>query len=236
MGRRGSGAARPPAEYDTATLVLATALTMVTGATDALGLNLLGGVFTSVMTGNLVLLGQSVGRGDLELAASAATALAGYAVGVLGGSKVTGAPGPGRPRRPFRVTLALGAELLLLCGFLVLWAPTAGRPDGVARLTLLIVAALAMGVQSGLVHGIGIAGLSTTYLTGTLTVVLADLATARRLRRRSLVLLAALVTGAAGGGLLVAHAPAAAPALPVGLLALTVLAAAVILPRIRPPA
>ncbi|HEX5292883.1 MAG TPA: DUF1275 family protein, partial [Streptosporangiaceae bacterium] len=41
---------------------LMVALTLVTGATDAVAFTRLGNVFTSVMTGNMVLLGVAVGR------------------------------------------------------------------------------------------------------------------------------------------------------------------------------
>ena len=43
-------------------------LTFLTGCADAIGFLALGGAFASVMTGNMVLLGLSAGRGDADLA------------------------------------------------------------------------------------------------------------------------------------------------------------------------
>ena len=48
----------------------------------------LGGVFTSVMTGNIVLWGLAAARGSLTLASHTAVSIAGYIVGVAGGTWV----------------------------------------------------------------------------------------------------------------------------------------------------
>src|SRR5256885_8370370 len=69
-----------------------------------------------------------------------------------------------------------------------------------------------MGIQSAAVRELG--GMSTTYLTGTLTAVITELATRDRKPglARSLGVLAAVVSGAVGGGLVAEHAPAWLPA------------------------
>ncbi|MEZ0070831.1 DUF1275 family protein [Planotetraspora sp. GP83] len=205
-------------------LVLATALTAATGATNAISFIGLGGVFTSVMTGNLVLLGLSAGRPDAALAANAAGAIAGFAAGVLAGGRIVGPSARGHPGWTVRVAAVLGCELVLFGLFLGTWAAAGGRPAGAERLVLAVVAAFAMGVQSAAVRTFGIPGLSTTFFTGTLTGVLAGLVTGGRVFWDSVVLLAALVAGAAGGGWLVLHALPAAPALPMALLAFTLAA------------
>ncbi len=67
----------------------------------------------------------------------------------------------------------------------------------------------------------GVPGLSTTYLTGTLTVMVGDLVQPGRSSanlRRSLPILLAVVAGAAAGGALVTNAPRAAPAVPLAVL------------------
>jgi uncharacterized membrane protein YoaK (UPF0700 family) len=63
---------------------------------------------------------------------------------------------------------------------------------------------------------LNVSGLSTTYLTGTLTTLVQSLTTTRRLKGggRSLCLLLALVCGAAIGAALAVQVPAAAPAVP----------------------
>jgi uncharacterized membrane protein YoaK (UPF0700 family) len=60
-------------------------LTIGTGGTDVLALTRLGGVFASVMTGNLVLLCLSAARTSGTLAGHTAVAIGGYVVGVATG-------------------------------------------------------------------------------------------------------------------------------------------------------
>lgn len=196
----------------------AVALTVATGAMDAISFLALGGVFTSVMTANLSLLGISAGAQDPGRARDAAVAVTGFIVGALLSARIV------RGERPVRRTRwALGVEALALGGLWAGWATAGGHPGGGARLGLLAVAAFAMGGQSGLVRAVGPPGMSTTYLTGTLTGLLVDVARDGRVRWVSVALLAALVVGAALGGLLVTYAAPAAPALPAGLVALVLL-------------
>ncbi|MFI0776805.1 YoaK family protein [Streptomyces sp. NPDC021212] len=203
----------------------AVALTVATGAMDAISFLALGGVFTSVMTANLSLLGISAGAQDPGRARDSAVAVAGFIVGALLSARIVRG---GRPVR--RTRWALGVEVLALGGLWAGWATAGGHPGGGLRLGLLAVASLAMGGQSGLVRATGPPGMSTTYLTGTLTGLLVDMARDGRVRWVSVALLAALVAGAALGGLLVTHAAPVAPALP------TVLVALVLLVSFVPPA
>jgi uncharacterized membrane protein YoaK (UPF0700 family) len=122
------------------------------------------------------------------------------------------------------VPTALLVELVLLAGFTVGWELTGGAPHGGAQLVLLAVAAAAMGTQSAAARGFG-AWVSTTYMTGTLTGVVAALVTARRpagVRWREVSLLVALAAGAALGGLLIANAAAGLPAVPLTALVLVI--------------
>jgi uncharacterized membrane protein YoaK (UPF0700 family) len=68
--------------------------------------------------------------------------------------------------------------------------------------------------------------MSTTYLTGTLTAVVAELATRDRKPgvARSLGVLAAIVSGAAAGGVVAERAPAWLPAVILAPLAVVVIA------------
>ncbi|GII31496.1 YoaK family protein [Planotetraspora mira] len=199
--------------------ILATALTFATGATNAISFFGLGGVFTSVMTGNLVLLGLAVGRPDATLAAHATGAIAGFVAGVLAGSHVIGRTGPGHPGWGVRVAVVLGAEFLMLAGLLGVWAAEGGHPTGGMRLTLAGVASLAMGAQSAVVRTFGIPGLSTTFFTGTLTGVVAGLVTEGRVQWHNVVLLTSVAVGAAAGGWMVDHGGPYGPVVPVALLA-----------------
>ncbi|WP_237554725.1 YoaK family protein [Streptomyces sp. SID4948] len=188
-------------------------LTMAAGAVNAIGFVALGGVFTSVMTANMGLLGLAAGSGRAGLAGHSLVAIAGFVAGVPIGGRLAAT----RRGRPAGVRAALAVELVILCGITAGWASQGGRPDGTARLVLLAAAALAMGCQSGTIHVAAPAGVSTTYLTGSLTSVLRELATSGVFRARTALVVVMLPLGALFGGLAVSRAREAAPAVPAAL-------------------
>jgi len=189
-------------------------LTFVTGIADALGVLALGGAFSSVMTGNMVLLGLSAGTLDAQLAISASSAIGAYVVGVLVGSRVAGVPDPSDPVWPRQVTWALSVELVAILAFLVLWEVLLEDGfDGSAQLLMLMVLAGALGVQGSAVQRFGVPGLSSTYLTGTLTTLIAGVS-ARRPWPSLLPgakLLVAPIVGAGVGAAVAVHIPRLAP-------------------------
>ena len=73
--------------------LLVVVLTLVTGVTDAIGFTRLGGVFTSVMTGNMVLMGVAVGRADALLALHVGVAFCAYVIGGFAGAHIAGIAG-----------------------------------------------------------------------------------------------------------------------------------------------
>lgn len=202
---------------------LIVSLTLVTGMADALAFTRLGGVFTSVMTGNMVLMGLSAGQRDLAGLEHAAVAVAAYVVGVMIGGKVSGVSGDDDPIWPVRVTAALVAEFGLFLAFNIAWWVQDAHVGAAERTALLVLTTLAMGVQSSAVIRLNLSGLSTTFLTGTLTQVAR--AVAHRnftgTGRPALVLLA-LPTGAAIGGVLAEEAPVVAALPPLLILAVAV--------------
>lgn len=208
--------------------ILLLALTAVTGAMDATGFLRLGDVFTSVMTGNMVLLGLAVGSSDGVLALHIGVAFAGYVTGVLLGSLIM--RGVQQRLLPAAAAVALGVELALIAAFTVLWEFTGGHPSAAPQLTLLAVAAIALGIQSTAVRQLGVPGASTTYMTGTLTDLIAAVGGARRLDGWAAGRLLALIGGAAIGTLLLEVSGRVAPALPLALL-VGVLVATLVLRR-----
>jgi len=192
---------------------LMVALTFVTGMTDAIGLVRLGGVFTSVMTGNMVFLGTAAGEHSLSIAGHVGLAFVAYAVGAMCGARVAGRPAPDGRLWPTSVTRALTVELCLFVVFAVCWELSNGRPGAGLGLCLLATNAVALGIQSSAVLRLGISGLSTTYLTGTLTAVLVALASREPSREalRSTAILFGLVVGAAAGAALTLSVPRLAP-------------------------
>src|ERR1700744_4317924 len=69
-------------------LYLVGLLTFASGCVDAVTLTVIGGAFTSVITGNLILVGRGLGTSTLEPALHAIMAVAGYVAGVAIGSRL----------------------------------------------------------------------------------------------------------------------------------------------------
>jgi uncharacterized membrane protein YoaK (UPF0700 family) len=191
-------------------------LAVVSGAIDAIGFVGLGGAFTSVMTGNMVLLGLGAGTGNGTLVAHAALAIAAFVLGCVVGARVAGTHQPGDGVWPPAVTRALIVELGVLLLFAIGWEATGGHPSESMKLLLLAVNAVVLGMQSSTTQRFGVSGLSTTYLTGTLTGVAIRLASGGGLREAagSTQILVALIAGAVAGGALTLHAPIFAPLVP----------------------
>jgi hypothetical protein len=119
--------------------VIAILLTFASGASDVASYTRLGGVFTSVMTGNIAIFGLSLARGSVPLALHIGTAFAGYVTGVAVGTRVAWHPtahhvktGPGGSGRdwPPHATLALLIEMVLFAGVTAGWELTGSRPAG----------------------------------------------------------------------------------------------------------
>jgi uncharacterized membrane protein YoaK (UPF0700 family) len=208
----------------------AVALTVGTGGIDVVSFTRLGGVFTSVMTANIVLLGLSIARASGTLAGHAAVSIGCYVAGVAAAARSIGPAPPeppeppappagrwadsGRTPWPARVTAVFGAELLLLAGLTAGWEVTGGHPSGGGQYLLQGIAAVAMGMQSAAVRGVGADEFSTTYLTGQLTKLVSTLVTPGRPRWPGWQMagpLLALIGGAVLSGVLIAGAPDAIP-------------------------
>jgi uncharacterized membrane protein YoaK (UPF0700 family) len=225
--------------------LIAVALTFASGAADVASFTRLGNVFTSVMTGNIVLWGLSAARGSLTLALHTVVAIGGYIVGVAAGtliahgvraaadpegdaSRAGARTGARTGTLPSHVMWALRAELTLLAGFTVGWEVSGASPASWAQFCLLATLAAAMGVQSSAVKDMGLTEVSTTYLTGTLTGLVSSLVspgqdTPHGIRRFGVLI--GLVAGASLCGLLVATAADGVPALPLAALVTTLVLA-----------
>jgi uncharacterized membrane protein YoaK (UPF0700 family) len=220
--------------------LIAIALTFGSGAMDVASFTRLGGVFTSVMTGNIVLSGLAVAQRSLPLASHTVVSIAGYIAGVAGGTwlahgfKAVSQAKPDDDENrasvlPGHVNWALFAELILLAGFTVGWEITGADPAGWAQFCLLAVASAAMGVQASAVNEMGLTHVSTTFLTGTLTGLVSSLVSPGKETQygvRRFGVLIGLAAGAGLCGLLVATAADAVPALPLAALITTLVLAA----------
>jgi uncharacterized membrane protein YoaK (UPF0700 family) len=135
-------------------------LTGAAGYVDAISYLALGRVFTANMTGNTVLLGLALVQGDTDGAGRALLALGGFLAGGAVGAWIAYR---GRLEQPWPrgVTLALIVEGILLAGL------ASDRTDSLA--VRVVLAAVAMGIQSSAARRLDVLGVATTFVTGTLT-------------------------------------------------------------------
>lgn len=202
------------------------ALTFAAGAVDAIVFLRLD-VFTAVMTGNIVLLGLAIGQGAFRNALRSFVALAAYAGGVLGAARLVGAEAHDAVWRG-HVTQAFAIETGLHAVFLGGWIASDARPDGLAAAALIAVSGVAMGIQAATARTLA-PGLTTTYVTGTLTALLSELSALGAIgpdaRRRAAIVLS-LAFGAVAGAVALVTVPLVAPALPLAVIGIVVLVAA----------
>jgi uncharacterized membrane protein YoaK (UPF0700 family) len=213
-------------------------LTLVAGAVDAVSYLGLGRVFTANMTGNLVLLGLAIGQGQALDALRSVVAFLGFAAGAGLGGWVVGAGQGGEQREhwPSKVTAVLSVEFLLLATFWVGWLLSGPQPPNATLEVLTALSAAAMGVQSAAGRRLAVAGVSTTYVTGTLVTLMAELASLARRQPgagRWVGVLVALLFGATLATVLMQYARPAAPVLPLLVLGCIVAAAAAAFPPHR---
>lgn len=201
-------------------------LAINSGATDAIGFLALGGAFSSVMTGNMVLFGLSLAKVDQSLTRLTTTSILGFVLGCAIGARLAGVPQPDDGTWPIQVSRTLALQTLLCFGGAIGWWLSGPHRTHSAQMLLLSASALSLGMQSSTVQRLGEGGLSTTYLTGTLTGLVAKLATGGSLNsiRRSMFLLLGLIGGAVIGAVLVRRAPDCVPLAELVPLVVTLLA------------
>ncbi len=203
-------------------------LTLVAGYMDALSFLGLDGVFTANMTGNLVILGLAAGQAAELRALGCAAAFASFAVGAALAARLIGPPPP-RGMWPVRVTVALGVEGAVLVGFATGWHVVGSELSLPRLMGLTATAAFAMGIQSATAQRLGVAGVSTTYVTGTLTTLMSEVAARSGAAARWLrwaAVLVALALGAVLGAVMLVNAASLAPVVPALLVAAVTAAAA----------
>lgn len=186
-----------------------------------------------------MLVGLALGDADSHTALRAALAVAGFALGVLIAARALG-PVRAADRWPARAPAVLVGIAVVQAGFLAGWIAIDGRPEGIELGLLACASAVAMGGQSAATRAWH-TGIVTTYVSGTLTMLLGDLAEssgARPDQLRRLSVIAAVAGGATLGAVMLTHAHGSVPVVPVSLTALVAIAAAT-LPRTpagqRPP-
>jgi uncharacterized membrane protein YoaK (UPF0700 family) len=188
------------------------ALTVAAGSADAVSYLGLGRVFTANMTGNLVLLGVAIGQGQVAASLRSVIAFACFGMGVLVGARAT-ERSTETAVWPTSVTLVVVAELGLLVAFTAGWEIAGDRPTVLALDVLIALSAGAMGMQTAAARRLSVAGVATTFVTGTLTSLIAELASVgpdwARSRRWAATLACIVIGAAAGAALFIAWRPGA---------------------------
>lgn len=221
--------------------VLLVALTVATGAVDAVSWLAFDKVFSAFMTGNIVLLGFGVAGAAGPPVLRSAVSLAGFGTGATLGGRIV-SPEASEETWPRRVTTALALVVLVEAAFLAVWVVVDARPSSATATALIAISALAMGTQTVAIFSLGVRAVFTTAATATWAALMGDLsdwAQSRNERRRLALVLAALFAGAVAGGLLIDNAPIWAPVLPLTLTAGVVTLAALrfgdeLAPRAQP--
>jgi uncharacterized membrane protein YoaK (UPF0700 family) len=191
------------------------ALSVAAGTLDVSAFLRLGGVFASVMTSNLVFVGLAAVHAEAGLGWRCATALVSYAIGAGAGSAVARPSGRVNRLGTRRLSLVLTAEAALLAVYAIWWVATGARPHGWQQMSLLGAVAFAMGLQGAAARELGDPKTGTTYLTGTLTGMVATLVTGRRPDAGAAISLVGILAGAGAGAALLESVPDATPFLAV---------------------
>lgn len=173
-------------------------LTFTTGVVDAVSFLGIGRVFTANMTGNVALLGFGLAGGAHLPVVAQSVSLAGFLVGAGCGGLLAARVGHSQRTH---IGAALATEIVLITIATILAAIVSVRAGAASGVAVIALLALAMGVRNATMRHIGVADLTTTVLTGTLTNLATGLpvfggsgqATARRLTTVIAMLLGALV-------------------------------------------
>jgi uncharacterized membrane protein YoaK (UPF0700 family) len=196
--------------------VLLVALTVASGAVDAISYFGLGKIFSAFMTGNIVFLGLGIAEIEGPDVIPVLVALSMYGLGAYLGLRFASRRAQGPGLWPPAMTVLLGLVAMAEAFFLVGWLATAGHPSAQIAYVFIAVLSLAMGIQTAAVRSLGVQGIFTTAGTFTLVAFVGTFAGSRsraEMPRLAGVLLG-LIVGAVAGGLLFLHARSYAPVLP----------------------
>lgn len=149
-------------------------LAWTSGCLDALSFLALGHVFVANMTGNTVLFGLAIAQGNWSAMLHSLCAMLGFSLGaVLSALLLERNYERSKGKWTPRVVVSLAIEGCLLLLFAIAWPLTkALSQENLLVYALIAVSGLAMGQQSATVVSLDIPGISTTYITGTITTLM----------------------------------------------------------------
>ena len=145
-------------------------LALAAGCVDAASYLGLGEVLTAAMTGNTILLGLAIGQARGGAVLRSCVALMGFVLGAIIAAAIV-ERGARNDIWPRAVTVVLALELMVLVAFALGWHLTGDEAidETGYQYALIGASGMAMGMQSLAVQRLGVAGVTTTYVTGTLT-------------------------------------------------------------------
>ncbi len=152
-----------PSLWFDATLML---LACVAGSTDILSYFRLGNVFTANMTGNIILLGISIGQGALSTSLYRLISLFGFIMGVFIGALIVVNKKRGWL---YNVTIAVGIESIMIGSLTIIWLLHSKPLESTVLYIGILLSAVSMGIQSAAIWHLKIPGVVTTFLTGNIT-------------------------------------------------------------------
>ena len=217
--------------------LLLNALTVSSGAVDAISFLALGKVFTAFMTGNIAFLGFRAAGAGGPGAVAVLVSMATFAAGVCLSTRIV-KPSEPSGRWSQHVTVALGISAIAHAVFVAIWFASHGQPPVDVAHVLLGLWGFAMGMQSAAIRTLHVEGVFTTAATATIIFLVGDITTWSATvaeRRRLAGVLVSLFVGATAGSLLLVRAHIYAPILPFGITVAAVATAAIVL-RERDPA
>ena len=135
------------------------------------------------MSGNTLTLGLRTGLGDFLLALNSITAVFGYIVGVALGANIGYQSSISNKIWSYVVTKILAVEFLMIILFTSVEFISGNSGSNVVYL-LILLASISMGMQSTAVRGLGISGVTSTYVTGTWTSFIRGLVSDAHIHRK----------------------------------------------------
>jgi uncharacterized membrane protein YoaK (UPF0700 family) len=157
------GAPAERGRADAAALGVSVVLAAIGGFVDAVGFARLLGVFPANQSGNVVFLGMAIGGASPAPAWRTTTAIVTFAIGT-GAGFLLGRRIGNRHKAP----VLLAVELLLLLALIAVAGPVddAVPAPGLEGAVLIVLASLAMGVQTEVIRHVAGVGVATTYQSG----------------------------------------------------------------------
>jgi len=143
-------------------------LSCVAGSTDIISYYRLGHVFTANMTGNVILLGISIGQGELSTSLYRVASLAGFFAGVFIGALIVENKSK-KKKWAYFVMVATAVESAIIATLAIIWLTHDGPLKNSTLYIAILLSAISMGMQSATIWHLDIPGVVTTFITGNIT-------------------------------------------------------------------